>query len=270
MCPVFVNLPLAYVNPVITSTGSESTTDYTGRPVNGFTPYLNEAKSQYNELVAVSKTPGTSPSDWGHALAAADQKVINAINLVDEKNKYNKIVEKTKVPGTSPSDWGHALAAQDTKVVNAAKKVMASSPAATAAAAKAKAEADAAAKKKAAADIARFGGNTIAASQFANWPSGKASGGLIKRYAVGGPVIGTDVVPSMLTPGEFIMSRYAVQNYGVDKMKAINNGSYADASVYNYSVAVNVRSDANPDEIARAVMTQIKQVDSKRIRSNRI
>jgi hypothetical protein len=66
------------------------------------------------------------------------------------------------------------------------------------------------------------------------------------------------------------MSRYAVDSFGLDKMKAINNGTYSDASVYNYSVAVNVRSDANPEEIARAVMTQIKQVDSKRLRSNRI
>ena len=63
------------------------------------------------------------------------------------------------------------------------------------------------------------------------------------------------------------MSKYAVNAYGVDKMRAINNGDVSDASVYNYSIAVNVRSDANPDEIARAVMTQIRQVDSKRIRS---
>jgi TP901 family phage tail tape measure protein len=95
----------------------------------------------------------------------------------------------------------------------------------------------------------------------------RARGGIIpKRYALGGRVLGTDTVPAMLTPGEFIMSRHAVQSYGIDRMKAINNGEYPDASVYNYSIAVNVRSDANPDEIARAVMTQIRQVDSKRLR----
>lgn len=240
--------------------------DYTGRDVNGFTPYLNEAKSEYDKLVAKSLTPGTSPSDWGHALAAADQKVINAINLVDAKNDYNKKVTQSLSKGATPSDFGHSLAAADAKVINAANKVIASSTKATAE----KAKADAAAKAKAAADLKKFGGNAIAASQFANWPSGKASGGLIKRFAVGGPVIGTDVIPSMLTPGEFVMSRYAVDSFGLDKMKAINNGTYSDASVYNYSVAVNVRSDANPEEIARAVMTQIKQVDSKRLRSNRI
>jgi hypothetical protein len=40
-------------------------------------------------------------------------------------------------------------------------------------------------------------------------------------------------------------------------------------SVYNYSVNVNVQTDANPDQIARAVMSQINRVDSMRIRGNR-
>jgi TP901 family phage tail tape measure protein len=133
-----------------------------------------------------------------------------------------------------------------------------------------KAKADAAAKAKAAADLKKFGGNSIAASQFANWPSGKASGGLIKRFAVGGPVIGTDVIPSMLTPGEFVMSRYAVESFGLDNMKAINNGESVGDSVYNYSINVNVKSDANPDEIAQAVMTNIQRVNSQKLRSVRI
>lgn len=210
------------------------------------------ATTAYNKIVEDSKKAGTTVSDFGSQLAAASQKVIN-------DSKKNQ----------SPSDFGAALAAQDAKVIKAANKVAASSPAAQKAAAEAKKKAEDEAKKKAAADIAKFGGNAIAANQFANWGN-KYSGGLIKRFAMGGPIIGTDVVPSMLTPGEFVMSRYAVDNFGVDRMKAINSGTYSDASVYNYSVAVNVRSDANPDEIARAVMTQIKQVDSKRLRSNRI
>jgi uncharacterized protein (DUF885 family) len=53
-------------------------------------------------------------------------------------------------------------------------------------------------------------------------------------------------------------------------MKAINNGQGVGESVYNYSVSVNVASDANPDEIARVVMKQIKQVDSQRIKGNRL
>jgi TP901 family phage tail tape measure protein len=97
-----------------------------------------------------------------------------------------------------------------------------------------------------------------------------SSGGMVPKYfAAGGFARGTDTVPAMLTPGEFVMRKYAVDNFGVDKMKAVNSGTYSGESVYNYSVNVNVKSDANPDQIARSVMTQIKQIDSQRIRSNR-
>ena len=89
-------------------------------------------------------------------------------------------------------------------------------------------------------------------------------------FALGGFAKGTDTVPAMLTPGEFVMSRYAVNSYGINGMKAINNGQGVGESVYNYSVSVNVASDANPDEIARVVMKQIKQVDSQRIKGNRL
>jgi TP901 family phage tail tape measure protein len=100
---------------------------------------------------------------------------------------------------------------------------------------------------------------------------GKSSGGMIKPkyFAVGGSARGTDIVPAMLTPGEFVMSKYAVDSYGVDKMKAINSGSYEGEKVYNYNLNVNVKSDANPEDIARVVMTQIRQVDSQRIRTQR-
>jgi hypothetical protein len=40
--------------------------------------------------------------------------------------------------------------------------------------------------------------------------------------------------------------------------------------VYNYNVGINVGgSSANPQDIARAVMTQIKNIDAQRIRSQR-
>ena len=98
-----------------------------------------------------------------------------------------------------------------------------------------------------------------------------SGGGLIKPqyFARGGFARGLDTVPAMLTPGEFVMSRYAVQSHGIDKMKTINNGSSVGDSVYNYSISVNVKSDANPDEIARVVMTQIKGIDSQKLRGNR-
>jgi TP901 family phage tail tape measure protein len=97
-----------------------------------------------------------------------------------------------------------------------------------------------------------------------------SSGGIVPKYfAVGGYARGTDTVPAMLTPGEFVMSRYAVQSHGIDKMQAMNNGSSVGDSVYNYSISVNVKSDANPDDIARVVMTQIRNVDSQKLRGAR-
>jgi hypothetical protein len=72
----------------------------------------------------------------------------------------------------------------------------------------------------------------------------------------------------MLTPGEFIMSKYAVDSYGVDSMRKINNGEAFGGAVYNntYALTVNAKTDANPNEIARAVMDTIKRVDDRRVR----
>jgi hypothetical protein len=129
----------------------------------------------------------------------------------------------------------------------------------------------AAAAKKAQdeATLKKFGGNQIAASQFGNWPVKRAMGGIIpKRFALGGFAKGTDTVPAMLTPGEFIMSKYAVDSYGVDNMRKINNGDSVGGTVYNntYTLTVNAKTDANPNDIAQAVMSTIKRVDDRRIR----
>jgi hypothetical protein len=98
------------------------------------------------------------------------------------------------------------------------------------------------------------------------------SGGSVPKYfASGGRALGSDTVQAMLTPGEFVMSKYAVQTHGIGTMKAINNGSSPlGDSVYNYNLSVNVKSDANPNDIAQAVMTHIKSIDSQRIRGSRI
>jgi TP901 family phage tail tape measure protein len=100
----------------------------------------------------------------------------------------------------------------------------------------------------------------------------ESKGGFIKpKYlAAGGFARGSDKIPAMLTPGEFVMNKYAVQSYGLDKMKAINSGEAVGDSVYNYSINVNVKSDANPDDIARAVMTHIQRVNSQGLRGVRI
>lgn len=103
-------------------------------------------------------------------------------------------------------------------------------------------------------------------------PSGFASGGLVmpKYFAAGGFARGTDTVPAILSPGEFIVSKYGVDNYGVDNLKAINNGTAGANSVYNgYNINVNVRSNSNPDQIANAVMTQIRQINAQQVRGSK-
>ena len=55
-------------------------------------------------------------------------------------------------------------------------------------------------------------------------------------FATGGPVYaqngaymkpkGTDTVPAMLTPGEFVMKKSSVDKYGTDMMHSINSGKY--------------------------------------------
>jgi TP901 family phage tail tape measure protein len=99
---------------------------------------------------------------------------------------------------------------------------------------------------------------------------GMASGGMVPKYYVsGGYSKGTDTIPAMLTPGEFVVRKNAVDSFGVNNLNKINDGSYGSSSVYNYSLNVNVKSESNPDDIARTVMTQIRQIDNQRIKTQR-
>jgi hypothetical protein len=64
---------------------------------------------------------------------------------------------------------------------------------------------------------------------------GKSMGGIVYR-ASGGPAFkpkGTDTVPAMLTPGEFVMQKSAVDKYGIGVMNAINNSAtYASKGAF--------------------------------------
>ncbi len=57
-------------------------------------------------------------------------------------------------------------------------------------------------------------------------------GGIIKGFNRGGAV-GSDVVPAMLTPGEFIMSRDAVNKYGLQMLTRMNEGVTSMATMQN-------------------------------------
>jgi len=96
-----------------------------------------------------------------------------------------------------------------------------------------------------------------------------AMGGMVapKGYARGGGIYGTDTVPAMLTPGEFVMRKSAVDQIGSKKLNAMNRGNVGSDSVYNYSITVNANS-SDASDIADAVLRQIKRVDSQRLRSN--
>jgi hypothetical protein len=96
-----------------------------------------------------------------------------------------------------------------------------------------------------------------------------ARGGLVpKGYVSGGPVYGTDTIPAMLTPGEFVMTKSTVDRVGAANLGAVNNGTSVGESVYNYNVTLNVSSSSDANDIADAVLTQIKRLDSQRVRSS--
>ena len=119
----------------------------------------------------------------------------------------------------------------------------------------------------------------------------KGGMGIVKSMAFGGSTIGSDTVPAMLTPGEFVMNKQASKSFGPllsmlneskypsmigssygGQQPASNNVSVSDNSnrVYNYNVGINVpQSNANPDDIARAVIGQIKYIDAQRIRGQK-
>jgi hypothetical protein len=223
----------------------------------GFQPYYDAAKKEYDYWVDQSKLPGATPSNFGPGLYGADRKVVDALDLVRKKQEYDDEVKRIAASKLTPTDFGHGLVARDAAVVNAAKKVI---PPATG-----PSLADIAKKNRDEENLKKFGGNAAAANAFGNW----STGGLIPKYfAVGGFAKGTDTVPAMLTPGEFIMSKYAVDSYGVDNMRKINNGDSIGGTVYNntYALTVNAKTNANPNEIAQAVMSTIKSVDNRRIR----
>jgi hypothetical protein len=127
-------------------------------------------------------------------------------------------------------------------------------------------------------------------------------GGMVPKYMARGGAVGSDTVPAMLTPGEFVMNRSAVKRFG-PMLENMNNSKYPSmikdltpttyttvsssvsmpisnnlsanindnsSTMYNYNVGINVNeSNASSSDIARAVIGQIKYIDSQRIRGQR-
>jgi TP901 family phage tail tape measure protein len=116
-------------------------------------------------------------------------------------------------------------------------------------------------------------------------------GGMVPKYFANGGKIGSDTVPAMLTPGEFVMNKKATKSFG-PLLSMLNESKYPSmigssydgqgragvissvndnsSSVYNYNVGITVpQSNANPNDIARAVIGQIKYIDNQRIRGQK-
>ena len=137
----------------------------------------------------------------------------------------------------------------------------------------------------------------------------RSNGGMVPKYMPMGGLVpymnkggifkpkGTDTIPAMLTPGEFVVRKSVVDQYG-PLLEFLNNGTYksfeaptysnmsnssvkvgtgatgslADNSskVYNYNVGISVNNtNADADDIAKAVMSEIKYIDSQRLRGQR-
>lgn len=137
----------------------------------------------------------------------------------------------------------------------------------------------------------QFGSNTPWALAAAAGKVGKMSmGGRVPKYfAAGGFARGTDTVPAMLTPGEFIVNKYAANAAG-PMLQSLNESKYPSmlgdsrstnvpavnvststnnnsTAVYNYSLGFSINgSSSTANDIARTVIKEIKNIDSQRIR----
>jgi TP901 family phage tail tape measure protein len=121
---------------------------------------------------------------------------------------------------------------------------------------------------------------------------GRGGMGAVKAMAFGGRAIGSDSVPAMLTPGEFVMNKAASKTYG-PLLERINESKYPgmlsgggmtqipvtnistsmndnSTAVYNYNLGFSINgANGSAKDIANAVMREIKNVDSQRIRGQR-
>ena len=118
-------------------------------------------------------------------------------------------------------------------------------------------------------------------------------GGMVPEYFASGGRIGSDSVPTMLTPGEFVVNRAASKRFG-PLLSSINESKYPSmigaggsgygtsvnnvstslsdnsTAVYNYSLGFNINgNNSNANDIAKSVMREIKNVDAQRIRGQR-
>ena len=129
-------------------------------------------------------------------------------------------------------------------------------------------------------------------------------GGMVPEYFASGGRIGSDSVPAMLTPGEFVVNKNATKSFG-PMLSAINDSKYPSMiksrmatpqysvpvaqnsfsmpsntaissvndnsnTVYNYNVGITVGgTNVSPNNIAKTVMNEIRYLDAQRIRGQK-
>jgi hypothetical protein len=95
-----------------------------------------------------------------------------------------------------------------------------------------------------------FGG-PLEQLNWSNYGSGisLAKGGQVPLYAAGGTFVpkGTDTVPAMLTPGEFVINRGAVASLGLPLMERLNRGQ-GPATNQSVVINLNIKTEQPIDE----------------------
>jgi TP901 family phage tail tape measure protein len=150
---------------------------------------------------------GTDPLDPSVDTPAAQSKRIrDALNDSSIAAKVSKALREVAGITTSNAD-------RATELINAFLSKIT------------KAQADAIFAKAGVSGRSSAGGGGGTASRFL------ANGGSVKSYmADGGSPLGSDTVPAMLTPGEFVVKRPMVNKYGTDMLNKINSGSFGNSS----------------------------------------
>lgn len=98
-------------------------------------------------------------------------------------------------------------------------------------------------------------------------PKKKAEGGFIHKFASGGLVPGSgngDTVPAMLTPGEFVIRKKAVEEIGTSKLQDANSGKMRrfekGGSVYNKDGVVDyekLQGSISGDSISKSKISKL-------------
>jgi TP901 family phage tail tape measure protein len=323
-------------------TGGSGANKNTGSGSSGATGF--SSSSTTNPYLPYNPTSGNMPSGKSATSTAGTMVgAFNPISLIGNAvssvagSVGSKVSSAASAVATQAKKLGSAVV---TKTVSAAKSVgsliknVVTNPVSTV---------------KSVANTVSSGAKSILGKVFGGF--GFARGGLVPNVSgmgsKGFPVRGTDTVPAMLTPGEFVMNRASTQKYG-SALKAMNNGSFQGLvqkslqsslsqtakkplppklsvsqnmskppinlpplssglgkrnmtppklpnfsssnygsskqvphvskpstktvnnttnPVYNYSLSINANgSNANANDIARTVMTQIKSIEDQRVR----